>query len=44
MSTINSLLVALEPDRDAEEVAEELRERGDVVRVDVLEVEEEEDA
>lgn len=36
---INSLLVALEPDEDAEEVAEELEERDDVVRADVLEVE-----
>jgi hypothetical protein len=44
MTSINSLLVALEPDEDAEDVAEELRERDDVVRVDVLRVEEEEDA
>jgi hypothetical protein len=36
---INSVLVALEPDEDAEEVAEELEERDGVVLTDVLEVE-----
>lgn len=36
---INSLLVALEMDVDAEEFAEELEDHDDVVRADVLEVE-----
>ncbi|AGC34444.1 hypothetical protein HVTV-2_gp74 [Haloarcula virus HVTV-2] len=43
MASINSLLVALGPEEDAEDVADELRERDDVVRVDVLEVEEDDD-
>lgn len=38
-TVINSLLVALDVDVDAEKVAEELEERDDVVRADVLEVE-----
>lgn len=36
---INSLLVTLDPDEDPDDVADELEERDDVVRVSVLEVE-----
>ncbi|AGM11933.1 hypothetical protein DNAM5_72 [Haloarcula californiae tailed virus 1] len=38
-TVINSLLVTLEPDEDAEDVKEELEDRDDVVRVSILKVE-----